>query len=77
MCIHAIISLELTFAGLQALRPPVISVSVAGTSAFLEPSTARSATTVSAGFLECAALRARHHSSNGCGDGWRGDRRVY
>ena len=38
-------SLELTFAGVDALRPLVISVSVAGTSTMLVPSTARSATT--------------------------------
>ena len=51
-----VISLELTFAGLHALRPHVINVSVAGTSAVLKPSTARSATTDSAGFLERTAL---------------------
>ena len=39
------ISLELTFAGLDALKPPVISVSVAVTSTILIPSTARSTTT--------------------------------
>ena len=50
------VSLELTFAGLHALRPTVINVSVAGTSAVLVPSTAGSATTGSAGFLEGAAL---------------------
>ena len=38
-------SLALTFAGVDALRPLVISVSVAGTSTMLVPSTARSATT--------------------------------
>ena len=49
---------SLTFAGLYALKPLVIHVSVAGNSTVLEPSTTRSATTASAGFLERAALRA-------------------
>ena len=53
-------SIGLTFAGLHALKPPVISVSVASTSAVLIPSTARSATTDNSGFLELAALWARH-----------------
>ena len=44
---HAL-SLELTFADLDALNPSVTSVSVADTAAFLIPSTARSATTGSA-----------------------------
>ena len=60
---HAL-SLELTFASLDALKPPVISVSVAGTSAVLIPSTARSATTDSAGFLKRAALFTRHRISS-------------
>ena len=60
-------SLELTFASLGALKPPVINVPVANTPAILKPSTARSATTDSAGFLEHAALWARH--LNGRGDG--------
>ena len=60
---HAI-RLGLTFAGLHALKPPVINVSVAGTSAVLEPSTARSATTDSAGFPERAALWAHHRANN-------------
>ena len=51
-----VIGLGLTFTGLHALKPPVSNVSVAGTSAVLVPSTARSATTASAGFLERAAL---------------------
>ena len=42
------VSFGLTFAGLDALKPPVISVAVAGTSTILIPSTARSATTDSA-----------------------------
>ena len=51
-----IISLELTFADRNALKPPVINISVAGTPAVLIPSTTRSATTGYAGFLEFAAL---------------------
>ena len=63
MHLHAL-SLELTFAGLHALKPPVINVSVAGTSTVLKPSTTRSATTDSAGFPERAALWARHRISD-------------
>jgi len=48
------------FAGLHAFRPPVINISVAESSAVLEPSTPRSATTDSAGFLERATLWARN-----------------
>ena len=48
----------LTFASLHALKPPVINVSIANTSTVPKPSTVGSATTDSAGFLECAALRA-------------------
>ena len=62
------ISIELTLAGLQTLNPPVIYVSVAGTSTLLKPSTTRSATTDSAGFLKCAALWARHRAINRWGD---------
>ena len=51
-----VISLRLTFAGLNSLKPPVGNVSVAGASALLIPSTTRSATTDCAGFLELAAL---------------------
>ena len=40
--------LSLTFTGLDALKPPVISVSATETSTILIPSTARSATTDSA-----------------------------
>ena len=43
-----VISLALTFAGLHAFRPPVSNVFAAKSSAVLEPSTARSATTDSA-----------------------------
>ena len=42
------VSLGLTFTGFDALKPPVISVSVAGSSTILVPSTARSTTTGSA-----------------------------
>ena len=55
---HAV-CIELTFAGLDALKPFVISVSVAGMTAILIPSTSRSATTGLARFLERAALWAR------------------
>ena len=48
---HAI-GLELTCAGLRALRPLVTNAFAAKSSAVLEPSTARSATTDSAGFPE-------------------------
>ena len=61
-------SIELTFAGLHAVRPPVINVSVAGSSAVLKPSTARSAATVSAGFLERATFGASHRFSEHWGD---------
>ena len=54
---------KLTFAGRHALKPPVINIFVAGTSAVVKPSTTRSATTASAGFLERAALWARHRFS--------------
>ena len=57
-------SIELTFAGLHALKPPVINVSVAGSSAVLKPSTARSATTDSARFSELAALWTHHRVHN-------------
>jgi len=58
------------FACLHALEPPVIYVFVAGTPTFVKPSTVRSATTDSAGFLECAALGAHHHVRNRGGDAW-------
>ena len=57
--LHALY-LELTFAGLHALKPFMINISVACTSALFIPGTARSATTDSAGFLEYAALSTRH-----------------
>ena len=65
MCLH-IVNLGLTFAGLNALKPPVISISVAGTPAVFIPSTTRSAATGYAGFLEFAALYA--HPRFGCAD---------
>ena len=55
------VSIKLTFAGRHSLKPLVINIFVAGTSAVLKPSTARSATTVSAGFCERATPGARHH----------------
>ena len=58
------VSLELTVAGHHALKPLVINIVVVGTSAFLKPSATRSATTVSAGFLERAAFGARHRISD-------------
>ena len=61
------INLGLTFAGLDTLKPPVISVSVVGTSTILIPITARSATTGFAGFPEHAALWARHLIARGDG----------
>ena len=57
--LHAL-CLELTFAGLHALKPFMINISVACTSALFIPGTARSATTNSAGLLEYAALSTRH-----------------
>ena len=54
------VSLGLTCAHLQALKPPMINVFVADTSTIPIPSTARSATTDSSGFLERAAFGARH-----------------
>ena len=68
-----IISLELTFAGLHTLNPSVFHFPVAGTPAFLVPSTTRSTTAESTGFLKCAALWARHLISNRGGDGWHAD----
>ena len=54
----------LTFAGLHALKPPVVDISVTGTPTVLIPSTARSATTNSAGFQELSTLWARPRISN-------------
>ena len=55
------VCLKLTFASLDALKPPVISVSVDGTSTILIPSATRSTAADSAGFPECTALLARVH----------------
>ena len=54
---HELTIRELTFAGLDALEPCVIKLRVAGISALFDPSTAGSATTAFAGFLDRAALR--------------------
>ena len=62
------ISLERTFASHRAVGPPVINVPVADTSTILKPSTTRSATTDSAGFLERAASWAHHRTSDGRDD---------
>ena len=82
MQIHSLpLCSKLTFAGIHTFKPPVINVPVASTSAVLIPSTARSATTSPAGFLERAALWARHPII-ARDDGWRsrvewyGDRRA-
>ena len=53
------VTVELTFAGRHALKPLVVNIAVADTSTILKPSTTRSTTTVSAGFLERAAFGAR------------------
>ena len=52
---HAI-CIVLTLAGLQAFKPPVLHIFVPGSPALLVPSTAGSAATDLAGFLERAAL---------------------
>ena len=64
-----VVSLQLTLAGRHALEPCVINIVVAGTSAVLKPSTARSAAAVSPGFLERATFQARLCAS----DLWRVD----
>ena len=51
------VGLDLTFAGVYALDPPMASIVVAKIAAVLEPSTARSATTDSAGFSKNATFR--------------------
>ena len=66
-------SVELTFAGRHALKPFVINMFIAGTSAVLKPSTTRSAATVSAGFLKYAAFGARHLFSDRQSDGGHAD----
>ena len=67
------VSLQLTFAGRHALKPPVVNIFVVGTSAVLKPSAVRSATTASAGFLERAAVGARHRFNDRKGFGGRAD----
>ena len=62
--------LALTFASLYTFEPPVIHVSVSGTSTLLKPGTARSATTDSAGCLERAALWTRQRASDRQGKDW-------
>ena len=62
-----VISLALTFADLDALKPLVTSVSAVGASTIPIPSTARGATAGSAGFLEPAALWASHVIAGGDG----------
>ena len=64
MYLQYAVSLELTFAGRHALKPLEINIFVTGTSTVLKPSTARSATTDSAGFLERAALWTRYRISD-------------
>ena len=48
MYLSCAVSLELTFAGCQSLKPHMSNIFAVDTSAVLKPSTARSATTVSA-----------------------------
>ena len=61
--------LELTFACFHALDPSVFHISVTFTSTMREPSTAWSATTDSAGFLERTTPWARHRMTDrGGGD---------
>ena len=67
------VALELTFTRRHALKPLMIDFIVAGTSADLTPSTARSATTDFAGFLEHAAFGACLGFSDRWRDGWRAD----
>ena len=73
LCLQYAVSLELTFTGRHALNPLVINICVVDTPAVPKPSTARSATTAPAGFLERAAFGTRHRFSNRWGDTWRAD----
>ena len=57
-------SLGLTFADFDALKPFVLHVFVTGPSTLLKPSTAGSAATDSAGFLERATLWTPHRIDN-------------
>ena len=70
MYLQYAVSLELTFAGRHALEPLVINIFVAGTSAVLKPSTARSAAAVSTGFRERATPSTRNRFHDRWGDGW-------
>ena len=74
MYLHGI-SLELTLACLHSVRPHVINIFVAPSSAVLKPSTPRSATTDPAGLLELATFCARYLVNWGDNrrDNWRGD----
>ena len=64
MYLSYVVSLELTFAGCHSLKPHVSNIFAVYTSAVLKPSTARSATTVSAGFRERAAFGTSHRFSD-------------
>ena len=57
---------KLTFAGLDALDPSVLELGVAGSSAFLEPSTAAKTTAIFAGFLVQTTLGAWRAACHGC-----------
>ena len=57
-----VIDLELTFAGLHAIGPPVIDIFAANSSTVLEPRTTRSAATESAGFPECSTPWTRYRT---------------
>ena len=73
MYLQNTVSLERTFAGRHALKPLVINVSVAGTSTVIIPSTARSAATDPAGFLERTTFEAHLRFRDRGGDGWHAD----
>ena len=59
-----VISLERTFASHRAVGPTVTNFPVTDTSTILKPSTTRSTTTDSAGFLKRAASWARHRTGH-------------
>ena len=59
--VYAVVNVGLTFAGVQAVKPAVNHICVAGTPTVLVPSTIRSATTDSTRFLERAALWTYHN----------------
>ena len=54
------VSVELTFAGRHTLKPAVTDIFVVDTPTVLKPSTTRSTTTDSAGFLKRATFGTRH-----------------